>query len=152
MLYIERKYIIDTNVAATLSRATMKTKIFTEKCFLPEEILYELKDNKIVGHDILYKQNLPTTLEILNKLQSIVMHKAEKVIDLYNNEGNGDVMIVATILAERDKELGQMLLTEWVIVTEDKGLTKLASEFDIRTIGKKEFHSIFNNTEEKKTG
>ena len=73
------------------------------------------------------------------------MLSAGKIVDLYNNEGNGDVLLIATVLSERRKELGSMLKTQWIIVTEDKGVAKLAGIFNIETINKKQFYQILGN-------
>ena len=67
------------------------------------------------------KCQIPVSYDILNQLQ-IVMAQA-KVVKLYQNEGNGEVLIIATALAMKNLENSKLFKDEWVIVTCDKGLS-----------------------------
>ena len=143
-IFIETKYLIDTTRAATLKEKWMKSSFFKQSCFFPEEIIYELRDNLALNQRILAEQKIEVSIDTLDQLQNVML-SADKIVDLYNNEGNGDVLLIATILSERRKELGSMLKTRWIIVTEDKGVVRLASVFNIETISKKQFYELLDN-------
>lgn len=143
-IFIETKYLIDTTPAATLQEEWMKSSFFKKYCFFPEEIIYELRDNLALNQRILAEQKIEVSINTLDQLQNVML-SADKIVDLYNNEGNGDVLLIATILSERRKELGSMLKTQWIIVTEDKGVAKLADVFNIETINKKQFYQTLDS-------
>lgn len=143
-IFIETKYLIDTTPAATLKEKWMKSNFFKKSCFFPEEIVYELRDNLVLNQRILAEQKIGVSIDTLDQLQSVML-SANKIVDLYNNEGNGDVLLIATVLSERRRELGSMLKTRWIIVTEDKGVVRLAGVFNIETISKKQFYELLDN-------
>lgn len=97
---------------------------------------------------MLVGQKIGITVDILDQLRNVMLN-AEKIVDLYNNEGNGDVLLIATALSEQHKELGSMLRTQWIIVTEDKGVVKLANTFSIKTIDKRQFYILLEGQTKK---
>lgn len=143
-IFIETKYLVDTTPAATLQEKWMKSSFFKKYCFFPEEIIYELRDNLALNQRVLAEQKIEVSIDTLDQLQNVML-SADKIVDLYNNEGNGDVLLLATALSERRKELGSMLKTRWIIVTEDKGVAKLANVLNIETINKKQFYELLDN-------
>lgn len=144
--YFETKYLIDETPAASLQNEWIKTDFFQKKCFIPDEIMYELKDNYELDINELRKCQIPVSYDILNKLQ-MVMAQA-KIVKLYQNEGNGDVLMIATALVMKGAEDSKLLKDEWIIVTCDKGLVALANNLAIKCIGKDEFYDIL----ERETG
>lgn len=143
--YFETKYLLDTTPAASLHNEWLKTKFFQNYCFVPEEIMYELRDNFELDLIELKKNQIPVTYDILNELQ-IVMAQA-KIVKLYQNEGNGDSLIIATALAMKNKENAKLIKDDWVIVTSDTGVATLAKNFAIRCIGKNEFYDILKESQ-----
>ena len=134
----DKKYIVDTNVACSLKKMHVDSNFFRNNCFIPEEILTEIGNSNDLYLEFERRQ-LPITFDVLYELQNSVMLHSESVIDLYDDKGDGDVMIIATILAEKRKEAGSWLITEWVVATEDNGLKKLLSKFGIERVGLEEF-------------
>ncbi len=147
-IFVETKYLVDTTPAATLRKEWMNTIFFKKFCFFPEEIVYELRDNLALDQRMLVGQKIGITVDILDQLRNVMLN-AEKIVDLYNNEGNGDVLLIATALSEQHKELGSMLRTQWIIVTEDKGVVKLANTFSIKTIDKRQFYILLEGQTKK---
>lgn len=138
--YYKTKYLIDETPAASLKNEWMRTDFFKENCFVPEEIIYELRDNYELDLNELKKSQIPVSYDILNTLQ-IVMAQA-KIVKLYQNEGNGDALIIATAMAMRNLENTKLIKDEWVIVTSDKGVVTLAKNLAIRCIGKDDFYDV----------
>lgn len=136
--YYETKYLIDETPATSLKNEWMKTNFFKNNCFIPEEIMYELRDNYELDLNELKKNQIQVSYDILNALQ-IVMAQA-KVVKLYHNEGNGDALIVATAMAMKNLENSKLIKNEWVIVTSDKGVVTLAKNLAIKCIDKNIFY------------
>jgi hypothetical protein len=144
-VYFDTKYVIDTTPAATLRDEWCKTKFFEDSCFFPDEIMYELKGNMVISQQIIVKQKIPVSLGVLDKLQTSVTHKIGKVVDLYSYNGNGDALILATVLNEQGKDLGEMIKTRWIIATEDKDLAAKAKEYNIECIDKKTLYNLLQD-------
>ena len=70
------------------------------------------------------------------------LYEQPKLVDLYKYKGNGDVFLIATALARMNEEDGMLFKTEWIIVTEDKGVIDMAKKCNICTINTKEFENI----------
>ena len=141
--YYQTKYLLDETPAASLNSEWIHSKFFHENCFVPEEIMYELRDNRNLDIDGLKKNQILTSYDILNMLE-IVMAQA-KIVKIYQNEGNGDVLIVATALSMKNIENSKLVKDEWVIVTSDKGVVALSKKFAIRCISKDEFYGILKS-------
>ena len=140
--YYDVRYLIDETPCASLEKDWLKSEFFQNYCYIPEEILFELRDNVRLDFSLLADSSIPVTYEILNKLQQYVMPQIGKIVDLYKNEGNGDALLVATALDMREKEDEKLVKSEWVIVTSDKGVVTLAKKFDLRTISMQDFFQI----------
>lgn len=138
--YYKTKYLLDETPAASLSNEWIKSDFFQRNCLIPEEIMYELRDNFELDFNELKKVLVPVSYDILNQLQ-IVMAQV-KIVKLYQNEGNGDSLIIATALAMKNEENAKLIKDEWVIVTSDKGVVAIAKNFAIKCIGKNEFYEI----------
>lgn len=141
--YCETNFLLDTTPVASLCNEWMDSEFFLSYCFIPEEIVFESGTNFYIDLEKLKRRQISTTYEVLNKLKMIMAQA--KVVDLYNNEGNGDVLLVATALAKKDEEDLKLFKAEWVIVTCDKGVAKLAESFAIRVMGKDEFYKILED-------
>lgn len=148
--YYDVKYLIDETPCASLKNDWLKSEFFQSYCYVPEEILFELRDNNRLDSSLLIKNKIPVTYEILNRLQQFVMPQVGNIVDLYKNEGNGDALLIATALNMREKEDAKLVKSEWVVVTSDKGVVALAKKFDLKTISMKEFFQILKRECENK--
>ena len=143
--YTDVRYILDETPSSSLKPEWIKSQFFQSYCYIPEEIIYELRDNNRLNFEIIAQRSIPVTYEILNKLQQYVMPQIGKIVDLYKNEGNGDALLIATALEMRQMEDDKLIKSEWVIVTSDNGLASLAKRFDIRCISKNDFYRIIED-------
>lgn len=141
--YYQTKYLLDETPAASLNGEWIHSEFFHENCFIPEEVMYELRDNRNLDINELKKNQITTSYDILNMLE-IVMAQA-KIVKLYQNEGNGDALIIATALSMKNIENSKLVKDEWVIVTSDKGVVALSKKFAIRCIGKDELYRILKS-------
>ncbi len=130
------RYLIDNN---TLSDSLLKKSIGREDVFVLDDVVDEYVFSpedvlkiKSVGIKILEvnKKHLEMAIKILEDHGDNL-----KLIRLYTNEGRGDIMMLAYILAEREKP--ETLFTEeYTLVTRDKELTRVAKIYGIRCLEK----------------
>lgn len=148
--YIDVKYMVDTTPAVKIPREVLETDFFTSYCFFPDEILYELRENK--NYSLFRKHSLPTTASVLQNAQNSVLPalpKSSKLIDLYTNKGNGDILLLSTVLDEQGKDLGKLFQSRWKIVTEDVRLGERAKIYSIDVINTSEFLHIIKDEMQK---
>lgn len=144
--YIDEKYVIDTVVAASLPIDIINHDFFDNHCFIPEEICYELRDNP--NYHRFKRREIKTDINILSQLKNVflALDRDSRLVDLYQNMGNGDALIIATALAKQAEEIGQLFPDKWIIVTEDKGLREAADKHDISHINRGDFIKIVNKS------
>jgi hypothetical protein len=128
------KYLIDTN---TLSNSILKKTSERNDIFVLQEVVdeYAYSDqelNNIARSNI---QRLYVSKKHIDKLVEILKVHGDNfdLIRLYTNEGTSDVLLIAYILAERDKP-ESLFSDEFTIVTRDKELIKTANSYDIKCI------------------
>lgn len=140
---IGTKYLLDSMIVSSLKTEFIQSKFFKSSCFFSDEIAYEQRDNNQLNLSEFENNIFPVDSDILQKLKD-VMEKA-KIVKLYRNEGNGDVLTIATALSQTANDSLPMFSIKWKIVTSDRGLKNLAREFDIECIDADEFNSIIDN-------
>ena len=136
------RYLVDT---VTLSRMTANQRasaFMHNRCRIPEEIIYEARGLPDV--EMLKPLIYPITTTVLENVKVVLATtKAEdKVVDLYRNEGNGDVMLLATALTEMSVSEVQLFGDRWIIATADKGLTRKAVELGVLTCTSDQFIAL----------
>lgn len=136
------RYLVDT---VTLSRMTAKQRasaFMRSWCRIPEEILFEAQG--LPDIDALNQLIYPTTTTVLEKVKAVMatIKPADKVVDLYRDKGNGDVMLLATALVEMDVSAGQLIGDRWIIATGDDGLTNKAVELGVATCTSTDFIAL----------
>ncbi|KKQ81498.1 MAG: hypothetical protein UT05_C0015G0007 [Parcubacteria group bacterium GW2011_GWF2_38_76] len=121
------------------------SNFYRDNCFVPEEIVFELESpqNEYLL-DKLKKKTYPISSEILKYLPIVMgeMNLDNVVIDLYQNKGNGDVFCLAIAFCENSKNQDKLLPDDWLIVSNDLGLAKLAKTLGVRVINSREFELI----------
>ena len=135
-------YLVDN---VTLSRMTTEQRasaFMQERCRIPEEIIYEARG--LPDIEILKPLIYPTTTTVLENVKVVLatIKAGDKVVDLYRNEGNGDVMLLATALTEMAVSSGQLFGVRWIIATADKGLTSKAVELGVLTCTSDQFIAL----------
>ncbi len=128
------RYLIDNNTLsnALLSRSLGRKDVFVvseivdEYAYIPEEVV----KIKSFGINILEvgKKHLETAAKILNDHADNL-----KLIRLYTNKGCGDVMMLAYIVAEKEKP-ESLFTEEYTLVTRDKELISVAKIYGIKSV------------------
>ena len=132
------RYLIDTVCFKEIITRRKKGLTPPGSLFITRVIQEELGDHandiELTKHDI---KILKEDIFVLSQIKKVMKKEGdnEKFIRLYNNKGAGDVNLIATVLAIRQKESGSGILFEYeddlVIVTHDKGLQSVCKKYDI---------------------
>ena len=132
-------YLIDSDAASKLHRGLLETPFFQNQCRLTEENIYELRENNNI--DCFSKHEIKINSEILLALPDVwdKVDYGDKIFDLYQNEGNADLIIIATLLFELKRNKSRLFSDDWVIVSDDKGLTAVAEKFSFSTMTSDDF-------------
>jgi len=138
------RYLIDTGVLSRLTPDERRSPFMRQRCQLPEEIVYEargLPDIEELMHMV-----YPTTPTVLFYVKAVLAEivPGDKIVDLYRNEGNGDVFLLAIALAEMAVSETQLIGDVWSIVTVDKGLTATASALGVSTCALDSFRDLLH--------
>lgn len=128
------KYLLDTNILfSTVEQRTFKrsdlyiTEDVAKECVSSPERILKIK---VVGIQTLEmkKKHFEKVKEVLSKHGDNLA-----LIRLYSGKGKADVMMLAYILAEKEKP-ETLFEEEYTLVTRDKTLTKVAKEYGIKCI------------------
>jgi hypothetical protein len=136
------RYLMDTVTLSKMSPDQRSSEFMRTWCRVPAPVLYEARGlpDAAALRDIEYC----TTIQVLQHVQAVVAGLAEgdRLLDLYRNEGNGDVFLLAVALVEADIAASQLFGDRWVIVTDDKRLTDKAGELDVATLSSTRFIAL----------
>lgn len=116
---------------------------------MPTEVLYESRGAPDYGS--FSPQELPTSirvLEILKMILKTVDPSDLELIDLFHNEGGADPFIVACAVAKIEEAEQSLFSPEWVIVTNDKAVVALASNYEVPTMSVAAFAELIDSSEE----
>jgi hypothetical protein len=136
------RYLVD-NVTLSRMTANQRASAFMHnRCRIPEEIIYEARG--LPDIEMLKQLIYPITTTVLENVKVVLAttKAGDKVVDLYRNEGNGDVMLLATALTEMSVSTGQLFGDSWIIATADKGLTRKAVELGVLTCTSDQFIAL----------
>lgn len=136
------RYLVDN---VTLSRMTSDQRasaFMQNRCRIPEEIIYEARG--LPDIETLKPLIYPITTTVLAYVKVVLatIKPGDKVVDLYRNEGNGDVILLATALSEMSVSSEQLFGDRWIIATADKGLTRKAAELGVLTCTADQFVAL----------
>jgi hypothetical protein len=142
---LEIKYLIDAVSITKLPIEFLRLDFVQKNSFIPAEIFYEIRSaaKKQVLLPIVDKVDcglLNTTIGLLREVGT-----NNKVLDLYNNEGNGDIALVATALFKKEQQVLTLFQINWVIVTDDNGLKDLAGRKAIVCISTEDFINLLSS-------
>lgn len=141
------KYLIDTNALSRIGRKRRGSTFVRDNCMIPSEVLREAATFPNIA--ILRTLEYPVRADVLNRLREVMatIPPGDKdLIDLYHVRGNADPILVATALDAIAKSEETLLVEDWQIVTDDEGVKKKASEFDLRTVTSAEFKKLVDGT------
>lgn len=130
-----KTYIIDTNL---LSKEVLSLSQVRSDLMILEEILYEKTQGDSVEEQSIRNSSLKVVkLEThhYKKMVEVLSECGDRqdFLSLWLNEGVADVAIVAYILAERERLASTLpgVGEEFIIVTNDIGLTEVAADYGI---------------------
>lgn len=132
-------YLVDTNLLAKLSPAQRSSEFMKQNCRIPSEVLWEAQ--RLHDHDVLARLTYETTTEVLDSLRKVMatVRVEEKLVDLYSNKGNGDALLLAVAITEKQHADEELFGDVWVIATDDEGLIRKAEEFSVPVCRSPEF-------------
>ena len=142
MISENKYYFIDTDAATKIKREFIKSPFFRNYCALTEENIYELRENNNV--DLFSKCQIEIDPTILSALPAVwgKIDISDKIFNLYRNEGNGDIIMIAALLSQTEQGRTQLFNNTLILVTDDKGLTTIAKEFSFAVIESDAFIKI----------
>ena len=136
-------YFLDTDAATKIKRELIESAFFRNYCALTEENIYELRDN--CNFDLFSQCKVGIDSEAISALPDVwsKIDDSDKVFNLYHNEGNGDIIMVATLLSQKNQSKKTLFgNTTFMLVTDDKGLTNFAKKFSFDAITSDAFIKI----------
>ncbi len=132
---MDQRYLIDNNVLAKLTRDELRSDVFQNRSWIPDEVLHEAGEKRRAELGML---RYPTGPDVLRQLQRVMASLAPgdtALLDLYRDKGNADPLLVACALVESEMVRSMLFGPEWMIVTDDKAVRSVATNFEINTIG-----------------
>lgn len=140
-MIVATKYLIDNNALGPLGERK-KRQFFVEHCRVPAEVAYESKRAKHADllEPVTIDMTPPVLAELVRVMKTVPPGNTE-LIDLYSFTGTADPILVAMALALGTQDL---FADKWVIVTEDKAVTRKAMEFSLDTLTPKQLAAIID--------
>lgn len=141
------KYLIDTNALSRIGRKNRASAFVRDNCKIPSEVLHEAATFPDIA--MLRTLDYPISADVLNLVRAVmstVPPGDKDLIDLYHARGNADPILVATALDAIAKSEETLLVEDWQIVTDDEGVKKKASEFNLKTVTSAEFAELVAST------
>lgn len=114
-------------------------------CRVSEDVAYEARYTaRVASLDSITEPITPAILARLTEVMRSVPPDDKTLVDLYNNKGAADPVLVATALVLNELESPYLLPDEWVIVTHDKAVRTKAEEFFIGTRTPEELANVID--------
>lgn len=130
------KYILDKNILT--NNVTENIEKRDDLC-ITQEVLDEagFSDKEISKLRKMGLEILDVSKKHLEKLMEVMATHGSnlKLINLYPGKGTADVVMIAYVLAEREKP-ETLFIEEYTIVTNDKELVSVATKYGIKCISK----------------
>jgi hypothetical protein len=136
-------YLVDNNVLSRLTPQQRACSLMRDRCRIPSEVLFEARGFPDI--DVLRGLEYPVSTGVLTQLCDVmraVVPGDFKLVDLYNNRGNADPMLIATALDARQTASRTLFEETWRIVTDDLAVQAKAAEFGLSSMGYEDFCSI----------
>ena len=142
-MFLQTRYIIDTNVLNKIDVHERATQFFRTNCLLPDAVLDEASGFPDI--EDLRKLRYPTTAELLRiliKVMATIEIKDKRVVNLWQNKGAADPVLTAVALHACEQQRDCMLKDKWMIVTDDRGVRNLAKKHQIEVLSGDHFREI----------
>lgn len=134
-------FLIDAVSFIRLSPQQLQSELVQHHSTILEEIYHEVHDNPKSSYiSGLVEQ---VDVHVLGKASELLKQTVvQKLLDLYNNEGNGDVLLLAKAVLEKERGAGELFPRSWIIVTNDTGLVDAATANDVDTMDTASFANL----------
>lgn len=113
-------YLLDANVLSRLSAEQRASRFVREHCRIPAEVLHEIEGIPDVRE--LRALCFPVSAELLESVREVMKTLTPgdfKLVDLYNNRGNADPILVASALIGARQASETLFAEDWQIVSDD---------------------------------
>ncbi|WP_396659182.1 hypothetical protein [Microbacterium oxydans] len=135
----ERIYLVDNNVLAKLTRTQLGSQFFRERCRVPDEVVREAGPRRAALLEEVRFAATPVVLRALTRVMAEVVPGDIDLVDLYRNKGSADPFLIACALVGIEDGRDKLFAPDWVLVTEDRGVRKMAERLDVEWQSKAEF-------------
>jgi hypothetical protein len=139
----ENRYLLDNSTLVKLSPSQRASTLIRSQCRIPTEVLWEARGLPEV--EDLHRYEYPMSPAVITQLRRVMASlpvDSVNVVDLYQNKGNGDPLLVAVALDARDDSEQTLLPETWHIVTDDQGLAATAATFQVPTLSTTDFAAL----------
>jgi len=133
------RYLLDTVSINRLPLDLLNSVFVQSNCNVPLDVCYEV--GNLRKQQAVQKIIEKMSADLLHIVQSL-LHEIgtnNKVLDIYHNEGNGDVILVATALMKKEQESLTLFKNNWIIVSDDKDLQELAKQKGVKAMSTEAF-------------
>ncbi len=135
----ETIYLVDNNVLAKLTGAQLGSRFFRERCRVPDEVVHEAGPQRAELLEEVRFATTPVVLRVLTRVMAEIIPGDIDLVDLYRNKGGADPFLIACALAGIEDGRDKLFAPDWVLVTEDRGVRKMAERLDVEWQSKAEF-------------
>ena len=128
-------YLLDNNVLGMLGKLRRESTFFRAHCRIPAEVAHEAR--RVAYAKSLDAISVPVTPEILDMLTEVMKAipvGSTDMVNLYDNKGAADPVLVATALALNHPRVPTLFDERWVVVTNDKAVHATAKQFKVETL------------------
>lgn len=145
-----KKIFIDTNIICSPAVIeAIKNSNKKDNIFIIDEVLKEVTDVeteksiKLLGIKVSEIDHIHL-IKLIEIMSMSVFEDSTKLIDLFNNTGVADVLLLVHAIIERDNlppilfPKDESLATEFIIATHDGGISDLAENLNIKTINQEQ--------------
>lgn len=150
----EKTYLLDSVTVSKLTGGQLASDFVTSHCVVPEEIAYELER---VGKDTdVLRISQPVDIDLLASIREVLSMEeiGYRLLDLFNNSGNGDIVLLALALCGIRDTRAKLFGPGYTIVTDDEALIeftkkRMAALTDgekVETLRTEEFISLLDNS------
>lgn len=136
------RYLLDSVTLFKMTEDQRRSPFVHRFCRIPDEVCYEAR--YLPDASLLTEITTTTTIEVLANVQRVMstIKPSDGLIDLYNNEGNGDIMLLATALSEMAATEELLFGDRWIIATDDQKLRNKATELGIAVCSAQAFRAL----------
>lgn len=149
MIDFGQVFVVDTNALSEIGRRRRESAFFRDRVKIPGEVLHEASGFPDVDalRSRLYPAS-PSMFEWLQRVMEVVPVDDTTLVDLYADRGGADPILVACALDGRAHDSQFIDAPEWVVVTGDDAVRRLAAAFELRVVSNLEFAELIDASQD----